>query len=197
MAVFGYMRVSTADKQEFTRQEFVLKEYNIDKIFAEKISGTKRACGREQFEIMIEQLNAGDIIYFESMSRLARSMQDLIDTTNFIVKTKKCKVVFVKENISIGGESATDAMSALVFNIMGAFAQFERDLIADRTRQALQAKKENGVKLGRPTTYSEEINNRVIEMKRQGYSGKEITAETGMSAGQISKVYSKFMENKK
>lgn len=194
MAVFGYMRVSTADKQEFTRQEFVLKEYKIDKIFAEKISGTKKACEREQFELMLEQLQAGDTIYFESMSRMARSMQNLIDTTNYIVKDKKCKVVFIKENLSIGGDCATDAMSALVFNIMGAFAQFERDLISDRTRQALQAKKDNGIRLGRPSTYSEEVNDTVVRMKQEGYSGKDITAATGMSAGQISKIYKKYKE---
>lgn len=194
MATFGYMRVSTIDKQEFTRQEFVLKEYKIDKIFAEKISGTKEACGREQFEKMIEQLQAGDIIYFESMSRMARSVQDLINTTNFIVKDKKCKVVFIKENLSIGGDSATDAMSTLVFNIMGAFAQFERDLISDRTKQALQAKKQNGVKLGRPNTYPEEVVSKVIQMKKAGCKGGDITEATGMSAAQISKIYKKYRE---
>ena len=50
---YGYMRVSTQDKQEFTRQEFVLKDYNLDRVFEEKISGTKKACVREEFNKLL------------------------------------------------------------------------------------------------------------------------------------------------
>lgn len=174
---YGYLRVSTADKQEFSRQEFVLKDYKLDKLFEEKISGTKKACGREEFNKLLEILQKGDEVYFESMSRMARSMQDLIDTTNFIVKTKKAKVIFVKENLSIGGEQGLDAMGALIFNIMGAFAQFERDLIADRTRQALAAKKEQGVKLGAPSKYEEDT---IDEIKRLYSSGLSIRKISNM-----------------
>nr|DAK85891.1 MAG TPA: gamma delta Resolvase, site specific recombination [Caudoviricetes sp.] len=147
---YAYVRVSCADKQEFDRQELILKDYNIDRLFEEKISGTKKACGRERFAEMLEVLKAGDEIYFESMSRMARSMQDLIETTNILVKKYGVKVIFIKENVKIGGDSTgMDAMTALVFHIMGAFAQFERDLISDRTKDGLKAKKALGVKLGR------------------------------------------------
>lgn len=164
---YGYMRISTQDKQEFTRQEFVLKDYNLDRIFEEKISGTKKATGREAFSELLEVLQKGDEVYFESMSRMARSMQDLIDTTNHLVKTKKVKVVFIKENLSIGGDGL-DAMGALVFNIMGAFAQFERDLISDRTKQALKAKAEQGVVLGAPRRYEGDVEEKVIIMRNEG-----------------------------
>ena len=184
---YGYMRVSTTDKQEFTRQEFVLKDYNLDMVFEEKISGTKKACGRKEFEKMLEVLQKGDEVYFESMSRMARSMQDLIDTTNYIVKTKKAKVIFIKENLSIGGENGTDAMSALVFNIMGSFAQFERDLIADRTKQALAAKKEQGVELGRPKTISDEVRQKVIRLKGE-MCYRDIADEVGVSIATVSRI---------
>lgn len=184
---YGYMRVSTSDKQEFTRQEFVLKDYNLDMVFEEKISGTKKACGRKEFEKLLELLQKGDEVYFESMSRMARSMQDLIDTTNYIVKTKKAKVIFIKENLSIGGENGTDAMSALVFNIMGSFAQFERDLIADRTRQALAAKKEQGIELGRPKTISDEVRQKVISLKGE-MCYRDIADEVGVSIATVSRI---------
>lgn len=182
---YGYMRVSTADKQEFTRQEYVLREYNLDRIFEEKISGTKKACGREEFNKMIELLQQGDTVYFESMSRMARSMQDLIDTTNFIVKTKKAKVVFVKENLSIGGDHGLDAMGALIFNIMGAFAQFERDLTADRTKQALQALKAQGVHLGRKSTYGEEEIAQIKALREQGLTCQAIADKLGISKATV------------
>lgn len=178
---YGYMRVSTVDKQEFTRQEFVLKDYNLDKIFEEKISGTKKACGREEFNKLLEVLQVGDEVYFESMSRMARSMQDLIDTTNFIVKTKKAKVVFIKENLSVGGEHGMDAMSALIFNIMGSFAQFERDLIADRTKQALQALKANGKKLGAPAKYDDDMICSVKSLRDSGMTFQAVADNLGIS----------------
>jgi DNA invertase Pin-like site-specific DNA recombinase len=182
------MRVSTQDKQEFTRQEFVLKEYNLDKVFEEKISGTKKACGREEFNKLLEIVEKGDEIYFESMSRMARSMQDLIDTTNFLVKEKKAKVIFIKENLSIGGEGL-DAMGALVFNIMGAFAQFERDMISDRTKQALQAKKESGMVLGRrPIDENDERKVLVKQLRAEGKTIMEISETTGIPKSTVARL---------
>lgn len=182
---YGYMRVSTKDKQEFLRQEYILKDYNLDKVFEEKISGTKRACNREEFEKMLEVVAPGDEVYFESMSRMARSMQDLIDTTNLLAKKKKVKVIFVKENLRIGGDNGLDAMGGLVFHIMGAFAQFERDLISDRTKTALAAKKAQGVKLGAKNKYAEEDIAKVKEMRAAGMKIQEIADETGMSIGSV------------
>lgn len=184
---YGYLRVST-DKQNYERQLYVLKECNIDKIFEETISGTKKACGREEFEKLLECVKKGDEVYFESMSRMARSMQDLIDTTNLIVKVKKAKVIFIKENLNIGGENGLDAMGGLIFNIMGAFAQFERDLTADRTKQALQALKANGVKLGSPCKYTEADITLIKELRQKGLSMQQISNETGIPKSTVTRL---------
>lgn len=177
---YGYCRVSTKDKQEFSRQEFVLKEYGIDKMFEEKISGTKKASEREQFELMLKELKEGDAVYFESMSRMARSMQDLIFTTNLLANKMKVTVVFVKENITVGG-TGMDALTSLIFNVMGAFAQFERDLISDRTKQGLQAKKEQGVILGKPKTeIADETVATVLDLHHRGHSINAIVNQTGL-----------------
>lgn len=183
---YGYLRVST-DKQNYERQLFILQEHNLDKIFEETISGTKKACGREQFELLLNEIKCGDSVYFESMSRMARSMQDLIDTTNLIVKQKKAKVVFIKENLTIGGENGLDAMGGLIFNIMGAFAQFERDLTSDRTKQALAAKKANGQKLGAPQKVSDEQRAEIKEL-RKSHTCREIAEMYGVDASTISRI---------
>ncbi|MBR5272386.1 MAG: recombinase family protein [Clostridia bacterium] len=188
---YGYMRVSTKDKQEFLRQEYILKDYNLDKVFEEKISGTKRACNREEFEKLLEVVAPGDEVYFESMSRMARSMQDLIDTTNLLAKKKKVKVIFVKENLRIGGDNGLDAMGGLVFHIMGAFAQFERDLISDRTKTALAAKKAQGVKLGAKQKYLDEDVAKVKDMASAGMTYQQISKNTGISIATISRIINK------
>lgn len=188
---YGYMRVSTLDKQEFTRQEFLLKDYNLDLIFEEKISGTKKACGREEFGKLVDCLKKGDEIYFESMSRMARSMQDLIDTTNFLVKEKRVKVIFLKENLTIGGDNGDlDAMGALVFNIMGAFAQFERDMIADRTKMALRAKREAdpNFQIGRASKITAEIRKEVLAELSNGGTVRGVAEQFGLSASAVQRV---------
>jgi DNA invertase Pin-like site-specific DNA recombinase len=184
---YGYMRVSTTDKQEFTRQEFVLRDYNLDQVFEEKISGTKKASGREAFGELLEVWQKGDEVYFENMSRMARSMQDLIDTTNHLVKVKKVKVVFIKENLTSSGDGL-DAMASLVFNIMGAFAQFERDLISDRTKQALKAKAEQGVILGAPRQYDEDIEDKVMSMRSAGHSLGKIATELSIPKSTVARI---------
>lgn len=191
---YGYCRVSTQDKQEFLRQEFALKDCEIDEIFEEKISGTKKASSRPEFEKLLAKLQKGDTIYFESMSRMARSMQDLIDTTNLIANKKKCTVVFLKENLTVGGEGL-DAMGSLVFNIMGAFAQFERDLISDRTSQSLRAKQAQGTRLGKPTTYGVEIYPKVVELRKQGLSLQKIADILGIAKSSIASILKRELKN--
>lgn len=181
---YAYLRVSTIDKQEFTRQEFALKDYKIDQYFQEKISGTKKANNRPEFEKLIQSVKEGDTIYFESMSRMARSMQDLIETTNFLANKKKVKVVFIKENIVVGG-TGMDAMTSLIFNIMGAFAQFERDLLSDRTKQALQAIKASGKILGRPRTLDTTLADEVVTYYKAGHSMAECSERFGVSKSTV------------
>ena len=187
---YAYLRVSTVDKQEFTRQEFVLKDYKIDQYFEEKISGTKKASSRPEFEKLLQVVKQGDTIYFESMSRMARSMQDLIDTTNLLANKMKVKVVFIKENIVVGG-NGMDAMTGLIFNIMGAFAQFERDLISDRTKQSLKAKQEQGVILGRPKVIDPAIEQEVRKNYKKGYKLRELHEIYGLSLATLSRIINK------
>lgn len=190
---YAYLRVSTIDKQEFTRQEFAIKDYKIDRVFEEKISGTKKANTRPEFEKLLSTIVENDTIYFESMSRMARSMQDLIETTNYLANKRKVKVVFIKENITVGG-NGLDAMSQLVFNIMGAFAQFERDLISDRTKQSLQAKKAQGVRLGTPPKHNQEIRLAIREYYTQGHTIAECSERFGIPSSSVGRI---VKENKK
>ena len=193
---FGYIRVSTLS-QDFYRQQMELLNNGVlqENIFEEKVSGTKKAITRPAFEEMVAKLQPNDECVFESMSRMARSMQDLIDTTNFLVKKKKVKVVFIKENLTIGGNDGSEsAMSALVFNIMGSFAQFERDLIADRTKQGIKARKEllgDEFKIGRPTTITSDTITLIHTLREQGCSYDKISEETGVSKGSISRILNK------
>lgn len=162
---YVYARVSTIDKgQSNDRQKYVIGA-NIDtppdKIFEEKISGTKKALNRPIFEQMCGILKEGDTIYFESMSRLGRSTTDLIDTVNYLSKERKVNLIFIKENIRLYYNSTgLDAVGTLFFNIMASLSQFERDLLSMRVKESLASKKEQGIILGRR---KEEISQDIID----------------------------------
>lgn len=183
---YCYMRIST-EKQEQTRQELMMKERGIpqENWYQDEISGGTIAKTRPEFEKMLKKLREDDTIYFESMSRLGRSIIDLINTVNLLTKEYKVNLVFIKENITLSVKgNGLDATGTLFFNIMAAMAQFERDLTRQRTIEGLKAKKEAGITLGRPT-YKFDMDTQFIEFYEDWNSG--MTFDELMSKYEISR----------
>ena len=162
MSTYGYIRVSTqmsdtrANNQTFDRQLKILHDNGVsdENIFKERISGGVSTTERPEWEKLLQVVKSGDMIIVSEMSRLARSLTDLINTVNHLI-SMNVGIRFIKENINVSS-NGLDSMNKLIFNLFGAFAEFEKDLISERTKQGLQAKKEQGVKLGRKQTYSDE-----------------------------------------
>lgn len=154
---YGYVRVSTnyeqtkERNQKFDRQIMILKEHGVteENIFEERISGGVSTKDRPEFDKLMKTLVAGDMIVVSEMSRFSRSLQDLIETVNHLVD-RKIGITFIKENIVVD-DNGFNPMNKLIFQLFGAFAEFEKSLIAERVRAGMQASKEKGVKLGRST----------------------------------------------
>jgi DNA invertase Pin-like site-specific DNA recombinase len=197
MTTYGYMRVSTQMRgeneksQTFDRQELILKEYGVptENIYCERISGGVATRERKEWERLMEVAKKGDTIVVTEMSRLARSLGDLITTTNDLIK-RGIAIKFLKENINVGNDGM-DAMNKLMFNMFGAFAEFEKNIISDRTKQGLQAKKALGVRLGRPQRISQEIRESVLNEVKQGKSYQEIANQYNISKGTITQIVKK------
>lgn len=171
-----YCRVSTDDKgQDFTRQHYIMEERGLkfDSIFEEKISGTVKTNERVEFEKMCQILNEGDEIYFESLSRVGRSLGVIYETINYLVKEKKVKIVVIKENLTLDPYEKLNAMTNFMLNIFSSIAQLERDLISERITEKLQAMKKDGVKLGTPTKMQDEEQRK--EFKKDYDSGLSIS----------------------
>lgn len=169
--VFGYARVST-EQQCLDRQLDMLEKYGVDMIFNEKMTGTKR--NRPELEKLLERLTKGDTVVIESLSRLGRSTKDLIwlmETFN----SKGVNLVSLKESID-----TTTSTGKLLFTLMSALAQFERDVIADRTREGLASARARGRKGGRPSVDSETVRKAVRLYKTGEYTAKEIYELTGV-----------------
>ena len=137
----GYARVSTLD-QNLERQLDLLRQYGVDHIFQEKMSGTKR--DRPELNRMLAHVSEGDTIVVESLSRLGRSTKDLIELVELLGE-KQVQLVSLKESID-----TSTPTGKLLFTLMSAMAQFERDVIAERTQEGLKAARARGRKGGRP-----------------------------------------------
>lgn len=154
-----YCRVSTQDKgQDFVRQHYVMEQKGLefDNVFEEKISGTTKTNDRNEFEKMVKILKPGDEIYFESLSRVGRSLGVIFDTINFLVKEKKVRLIIIKENLILDPDEKLNAMTSFMLNIFASISQLERDLLSERISEKLQAMKREGVKLGCPGKMQDE-----------------------------------------
>ncbi len=169
--IFGYARVST-DAQNLDRQLDALKKYGVDVIYNEKMTGTKK--DRPELNKLIERITKGDTVVIESLSRLGRSTKDLIELTE-LFKGKGVRLVSLKE--AIDTESST---GKLLFTLMSALAQFERDTIADRTREGLRSARSRGRTGGRPKTNHDNIKKAIKLYNTRQYSIKEIEELTGV-----------------
>ena len=169
--VFGYARVST-EQQNLDRQIDMLEKYGVDRIYNEKMTGTKR--NRPELEKLLERLTEGDTVVVESLSRLGRSTKDLI----WLMETfneKGVNLVSLKESID-----TTSSTGKLLFTLMSALAQFERDVLADRTKEGLAAARARGRKGGRPPADKEAVRKAVRLYKTGEYTVSEITEMTGV-----------------
>lgn len=137
----GYARVSTKD-QSLNLQKDALKKAGCQKIYSEQISGTKT--DRAKLDEMIEHIRSGDIIVVWKLDRLGRSLRDLV---NLISKFQELGVGFksLQDNID-----TTTPTGKLTFHLFAALAEFERDIISERTKAGLASARARGRRGGRP-----------------------------------------------
>lgn len=169
--IFGYARVST-EQQNLDRQLDALNKYGVDIIFNEKMTGTKR--NRPELTKMLDRLTEGDTVVVESLSRLGRSTKDLIELVDLFEK-KKVHFVSLKEQID-----TSTPTGKFLFTLMSAISQFERDVIAERTKEGLRSARARGRSGGRPKTDSNSINKAIKLYNTRQYSIKEIEELTGV-----------------
>jgi DNA invertase Pin-like site-specific DNA recombinase len=159
----GYIRVSSID-QNTARQ---LENIECDKIFEEKCSG--KDTNRPQLQALLEYAREGDTIIVHSLDRLARNLDDLRRLVNTLTG-KGVRVQFLKENLTFSGDDSS--MSKLLLSIMGAFAEFERELIRERQREGIAEAKKRGAYKGRKKSLSEA---QQAELKRRVAEGEQKT----------------------
>lgn len=147
--IYGYIRVSS-DKQTVENQRFEINNFcerehlHIDGWIEETISGTK-AYNKRQLGLLLKKVQKDDLIICAELSRLGRSLFMIMEILSLCMK-KECKVWTIKDNYRLGD----DIQSKVLAFAFGLSAEIERNLISQRTKEALARKKAEGVVLGRP-----------------------------------------------
>ncbi|SEI14513.1 Site-specific DNA recombinase [Halobacillus karajensis] len=142
--IFGYARVST-NRQELDIQVKALKEAGATKIFKEKISGAK--ADRKELTRTLDAIKAGDTLIVTKADRIARSLSHLEKIVTDL--TNRGVAVNILNMGMFTVETMQNPMTKLLFNVLGAFAEFERSMILERTQEGIKDAKDKGVKFGR------------------------------------------------
>lgn len=177
----GYARVSTVGQDLGTQQE-LLKRAGCEKVYVEKVTGTSTA-PRKALAAMIDSVREGDVVYVTKIDRLARSIIDLNKIVTEL-NDKGVSIAFIKENIEFKAGNCASSINTLLFNVLGSFAQFERDLIVERTAEGRERAKKAGKHMGRPASSSEKDIKKAIELmnnrETNGMSVADICRLTGV-----------------
>ena len=151
MSTMAYLRVSK-DTQDVKNQRLAILEFaQQEKVkvdhFMELSVSSRKSTGERKIDQLLDQLKKGDLLLISELSRMGRSVGEIITTVNTLVK-EKIRFIAVKEGIRLNGKQ--DLQTKVMVTMFGLFAEIERDLISLRTKEALAAVKASGKKLGRP-----------------------------------------------
>lgn len=165
----GYIRVST-EEQHTDRQETIMKKYEVERVFSEKISG--KNTNRPQLQEMLNFIRTGDTLVIESYSRLARSTADLIKLVEQL-NSKGVNLISDKEHID-----TTTPQGKLMFTIFAGLAEFERTCLLERQKEGIAEAKRQGKYKGRQPI---KVDNEQFQEVYNRWKNNEITARKAMA----------------
>lgn len=181
----AYIRVSTVEQNE-ARQVQVMKQYNIDKVYQEKVSA--KSTDRPKLKEMLDFAREGDTIYVSDFSRLARSTKDLLELVE-LLESKGVQLVSIKEQID-----TLTATGRLMLKMISAINDFERENMLERQREGIAIAKAEGKYKGR-----KEVSIPNFEKHYQRYMNREVSKfqlakELGISRPTLDKLIKNYQQ---
>ena len=175
--VFAYCRVSTAEQTTDNQiQEIAASGFQIDsrRIIAETVSGSVAAMERKGFLTLLNKLESGDVLVVTKLDRLGRNAMDVRATVE-----RLASVEVRVHCLALGGADLASPAGKMTMGVIAAVAEFERDLLIERTQSGLTRAKSQGKKLGRPSSL--EANE--IKLVEQGLAKGETVAALARAYG--------------
>ena len=171
--LIGYARVSTGD-QSLTLQIDALEEAGCERVFQDQVSGIVNT--RPNLNQALNFARSGDTLVVWRLDRLSRSLRDLIETVT-LLESQRVQLKSLHESIDTASSSGK-----LIFHLFGALAEFERNLIKERTLAGLQAARARGRKGGRPLSLDAEKRKLAVKLYNdKNYSVNQVCRMMGIS----------------
>ncbi len=185
MAIIGYVRVSTQEQNE-DRQLTIMEQYNVEKVFSEKLSGKNTE--RPELKRMIEYVREGDTLVIESYSRLARSTKDLVLIVEQL-NAKDVNLISSKENID-----TNTPQGRFMFTIFAGLAEFERECTLQRQAEGIAEAKKKGLYKGRkPKPYDEkQLRIECEKWRREEQTATAIMRKLDMSSNRFYRIVNRL-----
>ena len=187
--IFAYCRVSTAEQttdnqlQEIQAAGFALEQRRI---IAESISGSVQALERPGFATLMNRLEGGDVLLVTKLDRLGRNAMDVRATVEALAD------LGVRVHcLALGGVDLTSPAGKMTMQVLAAVAEFERDLLIERTQAGLTRAKAEGKHLGRPSSLSEHEEVNVLTRLSNGESVSSVAAAFKTSRQTIMRIRDK------
>lgn len=180
---FSYLRVSTADQTtENQVREIEAAGFSIQpqRIVEETISGSVAAMERPQFARLVDRLESGDVLLVTKLDRLGRNAMDVRGSVERLAKAG------VRVHcLALGGVDLTSPAGKMTMGVIAAVAEFERDLLIERTQSGLRRAKDEGKVLGRPAVLSIAQQNEVRSKRLEGVSLGALAKTYGVTKAAI------------
>lgn len=183
--LFAYCRVSTAGQTtENQVQEIKAAGFDLQaqRVIEEVVSGSTSASERKGFAKLLDRMEAGDVLVVTKLDRLGRNAIDVQQTVQML-ESKGIRV----HCLALGGVDLTSPAGKMTMGVLAAVAQFERDLLIERTQAGLERAKKEGKTLGRPSVSSKE---EVQSLKQEGSSQSQVAATLGISLSTVKRLWS-------
>ncbi len=181
MGIFGYARVSTRD-QNLALQRAALEAAGCVKIYAEKASGARS--DRPELQRMLRSLDPGDVVMVTKLDRLGRSTRDLLNILDAIAKAGASF-----KSLGDPWADTTTPHGRLMLTVLGGLAEFERELIKERTGEGRADAKARGVKFGRPRKLTHHQRAEAITRRAAGEKLADIARSYNVDPSMISRLW--------
>lgn len=183
---FAYCRVSTSDQSpENQVREIQASGFVVDpkRIVTETVSGSTSAMERRGFARLLDKMESGDVLVVTKLDRLGRNAMDVRATVEQLA-AEGIKV----HCLALGGVDLTSSAGKMTMGVIAAVAEFERDLLVERTQAGLNRAKASGKRLGRPSALTDDQKAAVLEKRSQGVSLGVLARAYGVSRATIQRV---------
>ena len=183
---FAYLRVSTAGQTTETQKQQIAAagiEVEDYRVMAETVSGSVEAMKRPGFARLVDRLEPGDLLVVTKMDRLGRNAMDVMATIERLAKMS----VRVK-SLDLGDADLTSAAGRMVTHILNVVAQFERELMVERTTAGVNRARAQGKRIGRPPVLDPERRAEIVAGLRKGATISALARQFGTSRMTVQRI---------